>query len=116
MLDLESIFGEATIEQPEAVSMVPGVLVASRFAGWVRRPDVSGLMGWEAPNLPDWQRWWARSTFDDLPEPPKGFRFGQTQEPTPQLAPCCVAGGADVQTHLPGMEPLQGQSEASDGL
>jgi len=29
------------------------------FPRWVRRPDVSGRMGWEAPDLPERERWWA---------------------------------------------------------
>ena len=36
---------------------------------WVRRPDVNGLMGLEAPDLPDWVAWWRRSDFEGLPEP-----------------------------------------------
>ena len=31
-----------------------------QFAHWVRRQDVAGRWGWEAPGLPEWQRRWAR--------------------------------------------------------
>ena len=40
-----------------------------RFADWVRRPDCHGRMGWEAPGLPESDRWWAWCDFDDLPLP-----------------------------------------------
>lgn len=43
-------------------------LPAIPFADWIRRSDAIGRMGWEAPNLPEWRRWWARSTFDGLAE------------------------------------------------
>jgi hypothetical protein len=54
----------------QAVPMPPGepALGADSFAGWVPRQDCHGRMGWEAPDLPDWQCWWARADFDDLPE------------------------------------------------
>jgi len=45
----------------------PGGKTAGPFAGWVLRPDVTGRLGWEAPNLPEWVRWWARFTFEELP-------------------------------------------------
>jgi hypothetical protein len=37
------------------------------FADWVLRPDVDGRLGWEAPNLPERVRWWARFRFEELP-------------------------------------------------
>jgi len=37
------------------------------FPGWVRRPDVTGRMGWEPPDFPESRRWWARARFEDLP-------------------------------------------------
>ncbi|HUT10728.1 MAG TPA: hypothetical protein VMY42_09545 [Thermoguttaceae bacterium] len=40
-----------------------------RFAGWVRRADVRGRMGWEAPAVPERLRWWARADWEDLPSP-----------------------------------------------
>jgi hypothetical protein len=40
---------------------------AGPFAGWILRPDVDGRLGWEAPNLPERLRWWARYGFDELP-------------------------------------------------
>lgn len=33
------------------------------FAGWVRRPDIDGRMGWEPPDLPETARWWSRIKF-----------------------------------------------------
>jgi hypothetical protein len=47
------------------------VCPADRFADWILRPDVSGKLGWEAPDLPESSRWWARSTFDALPTWPQ---------------------------------------------
>ena len=41
-------------------------------------------MGWEAPNLPEWQRWWARRDFEDLPEVPAGVSLRETTRPTLQ--------------------------------
>jgi len=32
---------------------------ASQFADWVRRQDATGRWGREAPDLPEWHRWWA---------------------------------------------------------
>ena len=43
--------------------------IPASFEGWVRRQDHTGRWGWEAPGLPEWQRWWAGCDFDDLPEP-----------------------------------------------
>lgn len=37
------------------------------FAEWLTRPDAAGKIGWEAPGLPEQDRWWARRTFDQLP-------------------------------------------------
>jgi len=56
-------FGLASIELPKAEELP--------FPGWVLRPDVTGRLGWEPPDLPDDRRWWARSTFDDLPMFPR---------------------------------------------
>lgn len=38
------------------------------FARWVCRPDAQGRLGWEAPDLPDDSRWWARRRFEELPQ------------------------------------------------
>ena len=38
------------------------------FADWVLRPDVTGRLGCEAPDLAEADRWWARATFDELPD------------------------------------------------
>ena len=45
-------------------------LASAGFADWIRRPDATGRMGWERPDLPERKRWWAHSTFEELPEPP----------------------------------------------
>lgn len=39
------------------------------FADWLLRPDAAGRLGWERPDLDDADRWWARCSFDDLPDP-----------------------------------------------
>jgi len=88
MIDLQAIFGNgpaAPEEIPEAVA--PAAVTPChdadggrqhdddggiRFADWVRRPDAHGRMGWEAPDLPERDRWWARRDFDDLPLPIAG--------------------------------------------
>jgi len=44
-------------------------LAGTPFAGWVRRPDSRGRISWEAPDLPEADRWWATADFDDLPPP-----------------------------------------------
>jgi hypothetical protein len=41
------------------------------YPGWVLRPDVTGRLGWEPPDLPESRRWWARCSFDDLPMFPR---------------------------------------------
>ena len=41
------------------------------FAGWVCRRAADGTIGWEAPDVPEESRWWARSTFDALPTWPQ---------------------------------------------
>ena len=61
---------ETTPANVESLAASDGTRAASRFAGWVQRPDATGRMGWEAPNLPGWQRWWAGSTFEELPDLP----------------------------------------------
>ena len=65
MLDLESIFGEPVVVYPKAAPVTHDGLTASRFADWIRRPDASGRMGWEAPDLPERKRW------EQLPELPR---------------------------------------------
>ena len=127
MLDLENIFGDpdgrplATGSMPEGPANGMALVVGTKptvptlrlldpttpadspFAGWVRRPDIAGRMGWEAPDLPEWLRWWARCDFEDLPEPPEGFRFGETQETVPQNRPSCVSQVGDDTKCLFGM-------------
>jgi len=57
------------------------------FSEWVHRPDCTGRMGWEPPDLPESARWWARREFDELPElvPPDNFR--RATKPTAQGGP-----------------------------
>lgn len=43
---------------------------ANRFASWILRPDATGKPGWEAPDVPEASRWWARTTFDAPPAGP----------------------------------------------
>ena len=38
------------------------------YVDWIERPDYQGRMGIERPGLTVSQRWWARSSFDDLPD------------------------------------------------
>jgi len=45
---------------------------AARFAGWVRRPNFRGRAGWEVRGLPEWQCWWHRCDFEDLPTETRG--------------------------------------------
>jgi hypothetical protein len=60
---------------------------ADPFAGWVLRPDIDGRMGWEPPNLPEANRWWARATFEDLP------RLADVlPDAAPGSRPCCWCG------------------------
>jgi hypothetical protein len=56
-------------------------------AGWVRRQDHRGRWGWEAPDLPDWQAWWRRFDYDDLPRPPDDLFMDDPAEPTRQDQP-----------------------------
>lgn len=74
---LEGLFDATVVSEAGAVEPAPeGDAVtdeapgASRFAGWVRRQDVAGRWGWEAPDLPEVDRWWARWRFEELPQLP----------------------------------------------
>jgi ribosomal protein S27AE len=70
MIDLQAIFGDgpAPVAAPEVIPEAVAPVAApgpdddggrqhdddgGRFAGWVRRPDAHGRMGWEAPDLPE---------------------------------------------------------------
>jgi hypothetical protein len=79
---LGSLFGggpAAIIAEPAPATMVPEAApvpapagnaeLLARFALWVRRRDCHGRMGWEAPGLPESDRWWAYCDLDALPEP-----------------------------------------------
>jgi hypothetical protein len=61
---------------------------AVQLAGWILRPDVDGRIGWEAPNLPERLRWWARFRFDELPTIGDG--------PGAEIAPGSCRLSADV--------------------
>ena len=108
---LASLFGDgvAAVASPEPAP-TPEDLAGEPdaghdpFDGWVLRPDVTGRMGWEPPDLPESRRWWARARFEDLPTlaayfPGSAHRpeDGPTGKPVTQEAGCCVqAGSADV--------------------
>jgi len=49
------------------------------FSTWVRRPDFSGRMGWEAPSFPGPAPWWAVSTWAELPNPDPCERCGSLE-------------------------------------
>jgi hypothetical protein len=77
------------------------------FAGWVQRPDCHGRMGWEAPNLPEWQRWWARCDFDDLPAPSDGLCLDDMAKPALEDCARCVSGGPVDTLDLSQRRPVQ---------
>jgi hypothetical protein len=90
--------GTVVVAHVEALAVVPGgpppgseddPLAGTPFAGWVQRPDFRGRLRWEAPDLPESARWWARCAFEDLPEPtrPTGPVMGQTAA-FQDCAPC----------------------------
>ena len=86
----ESLFGDGlpTVAGPADQDPFPDCSPDdNRYADWVRRQDVSGRWGWESPGLPEWRRWWARFTFDELPEVPEGFRFGEVRKTACENAP-----------------------------
>jgi hypothetical protein len=78
MIDLKAIFDDdaapvAVVMQapvPEGGSHDNGLgdPEPDLFAAWVQRPDFRGRLRWEAPDVPEADRWWARCGFDDLPE------------------------------------------------
>jgi hypothetical protein len=61
---------EVAAKPAEVASATGDVLSEVESAECIERPDASGRMGWEPPDLAEWQRWWAHSMFEDLPEPP----------------------------------------------
>jgi hypothetical protein len=54
-------------DRPVETQAEPFKLAVAPFDGWILRPDVSGRMAWESPDVPKAARWWARSTFEELP-------------------------------------------------
>jgi len=59
----------------------PARLENQPYADWVRRPDVRGRLGWEAPGLPERARWWAYRDWDDFPKgPPCADPLGESGE------------------------------------
>jgi hypothetical protein len=70
------------------------------FPGWVRRQDVFGRWGWEAPDLPEAARWWARSGFEALPE-------AGTLDKGLQLARLAAELRAKAKTGPPGLRPVR---------
>ena len=61
--EMVTVANKSEMETPATDS----TLAASGFAGWIRRPDATGRLGWESPESP---RCWGGSTFEDLLEPP----------------------------------------------
>lgn len=62
------------------------------FEGWVLRPDVTGRMGWEPPDLPEERRWRARLRFEDLPTLAAYFPAFASR---PEDGPCPWCGRRD---------------------
>jgi|GEM_PF-3484966 len=58
------------------------LLAGTPFDEWIQRPDSTGLIGWEKPDLSERDRWWNSCTFDDLSEVPEGFQFGKIETNT----------------------------------
>jgi hypothetical protein len=118
MIDLQAIFGDgpaaAVAALPDLAAADP--LAALPFADWVRRPDCHGRMGWEAPDLPEWQRWWARGNFDDFPPVPEGFRLGDIQEPAHHDCAGCVSRGMVDTQDVDSQKTVQGQLEGFAGV
>jgi hypothetical protein len=80
MIDLKAIFGDdaapaaAVVLQTAVPQCAPpgddlGGAEPDLFAGWVQRPDFRGRLRWEAPDVPEAERWWAAADFEDLPQP-----------------------------------------------
>lgn len=88
-LYLESLFGDP----PEAMTFNNAGLgevdadLLSPMLWFIRRPDCHGQIGWESPDLPEWQRWWARCDFDDLPELPDGLSLRMDDDRGPPRQP-----------------------------
>lgn len=74
--DLRASIAEHRAELIRRLSMArPSVATAPApafppdyFAQWIARPDSTGRLGWEAPGVAADSRWWARRTFDQLPQ------------------------------------------------
>ncbi len=76
MIDLEAIFGDDAV--PAAAVVLQGRRHRAAdlggaepdlFADWVHQPDFRGRLRWEAPNVPEADRWWAVADLEDLPQP-----------------------------------------------
>jgi len=77
--------GPAATDSSEAPADALSEPAPGPFDGWTLRPDVTGRLGWEPPDLPEAVRWWARYTFDDLP--------ASRPEPRgPGIGPCYWCG------------------------
>lgn len=121
MIDLEAVFGypegdapvpdvatlpraheaensSSTLDTPAASTEAPDFDVSD----WVRRQDCKGRWGWEAPDLPEAARWWARWEFDDLPELVPPDYIGKPAKRNAQGGPQCK------ETNLPDLEHVGG--------
>lgn len=103
------------VPRPEAVDTVGDPLAAFTYADWVQRSDSRGRVGWEAPDLPECERWWARWDFNDLPAVPEGFCWGGTEKPAPQDCAGGVSGSMVDKQDLDNKRPLQGQLRGFGG-
>jgi len=67
-----AVDGPSATAEPIGNSAAAEAEPASRlFSDWVLRPDVSGRLGWEPPDLPEEARWWGRCDWEDLPRLPE---------------------------------------------
>jgi len=80
--------GPPATDSPEPTAEALPEPTPSPFDGWVLRPDVTGRLGWEPPDLPEAARWWARSTFEDLPA-------SRPEPRRPGIGPCYWCGRRD---------------------
>jgi len=83
------------------------------FDGWSLRPDVTGRQGWEPPDLPEADRWWARWTWETLVEALGPAPVGKT---VAQEAHRCDRAARVDTLDLPGQRPSQGLLRGVGGV